>query len=133
MPYFFLCNLVSRIARKQDATSRYNTEAEYKSLANVTEVIWVQCLLQLGINQSQTTTLCFDNLDATYLSTNPVFRARTKHIEVDCNFVRERVSNKLLNIWFIPIGDQVADGFTKPPIVRQLETFQRNLNLDKFD
>ena len=52
--------------------------------------------------------------DLTYLSANPVFHARTKHIEVDYHFVRERVAQKLLEIKFIPTGDQVADGFTKP-------------------
>jgi histone deacetylase 1/2 len=71
-------------------------------------------------------------LGATYLSANPVFHARTKHIEVDYHFVRERVANKLLNIRFIPTGDQVADGFTKPLSNRQLEAFRRNLNLDKL-
>jgi hypothetical protein len=61
-----------------------------------------------------------------------VFHARTKHIEVDYHFFRERVANKLLDIRFIPTGDQVADGFTKPLLNRQLEAFRCNLNLDKL-
>ena len=81
--------------------------------------------------------MCFvlwcDNLGATYLSANPVFHPRTKHIEIDYHFVRERVANKLLNIQFVPTGDQVADGFTKPLSLRQLEVFRRNLNLDSCD
>ena len=71
-----------------------------------------------------------DNLGATYLSANPVFHARTKHIEIDYHFVRERVAQKLLDIQFIPTGDQVADGFTKPLQVGQLQAFKCNLNLD---
>jgi hypothetical protein len=54
-----------------------------------------------------------DNLRATYLSANPVFHARTKHIEVDYHFVREQVTRKQLNIRFISTKDQLADGFTK--------------------
>jgi hypothetical protein len=46
--------------------------------------------------------------------------------------VRERVANKLLEIRFIPSGDQVADGFTKPLAVRKLENFKRNLNLSRL-
>ena len=73
-----------------------------------------------------------DNLGATYLSANPVFHARTKHIEIDYHFVRERVAQKLLEIQFIPTGDQVADGFTKPLQVRQFQAFKNNLNLDEL-
>jgi histone deacetylase 1/2 len=131
---FLGCNLISWSARKQATVSRSSTEAEYKSLANATaEVIWVQTLLsELGIDHPKAASLWCDNLGATYLSANPVFHARTKHIEVDYHFVRERVASKLLNIRFIPTGDQIADGFTKALSNRQLESFRHNLNLDKL-
>jgi hypothetical protein len=127
-------NLVSWNARKQATVSRSSTEAEYKSLANATaEIMWIQTLLdELGVSQSKAAVLWCDNIGATYLSANPVFYARTKHIEVDYHFVRERVARKLLNIKFISSGDQVADGFTKSLSTRQLEVFRRNLNLDKL-
>jgi histone deacetylase 1/2 len=131
---YFGSNLISWSARKQATVSRSSTEAEYKSLTNATaEVMWVQTLLdELGVSQSQTAVLWYDNIGATYLSANPVFHAWTKHIEVDYHFVRERVAQKLLNIRFISSGDQVADGFTKSLSTRQLEVFRRNLNLDKL-
>ena len=61
-----------------------------------------------------------DNTGAKYLSSNLMFQVRTKHIEVDYHFVRERVANKLLKINFVSTGDQVADGFTKSLSVRKL-------------
>jgi hypothetical protein len=70
-----------------------------------------------------------DNMGAKYLSVNPVFHARMKHIEVDYHFVRDRVLKKLLKIDFISSKDQVADGFTKHLSVRLLENFKHNLNL----
>jgi hypothetical protein len=98
-----------------------------------TEVIWVQTLLkELGVSQTRSAVLWCDNIGATYLSANPVFHARTKHIKIDYHFVRERVAQKLLDIKYIPSGDRVADGFTKPLARGQLELFRHNLNLDKL-
>ena len=131
---FLGSNLIFWSARKQATVSRSSTEAEYKAIANATaEVMWIQILLQeIGIQCSQQAKLWCDNLGAKYLSSNPVFHGRTKHIEVDYHFVRERVARKLLQIDFIPSGDQVADGFTKPLPVRQLENFKHNLNLARL-
>jgi hypothetical protein len=95
--------------------------------------MWIQTLLdELGVSQYKAAVLWCDNIGAMYLSANLVFHARTKHIEVDYHFVRERVAQKLLDIKFISSEDQVADGFTKSLSTRQLEIFRRNLNLDKL-
>jgi hypothetical protein len=114
--------------------SRSSTEAEYKAVANATaEIMWIQTLLkEIGVHSPLAARLWCDNMGAKYLSSNPVFHARTKHIEVDYHFVRERVSRNLLKIDFVPTGDQVADGFTKALSVRQLENFKYNLNLGRL-
>jgi hypothetical protein len=128
---FLGSNLVSWSARKQATVSQLSTEAEYKAVANATaEIMWVQTLLkEIGVSSPRMARLWCDNMGAKYLSANPVFHARTKHIEVDFHFVRERVLSNLLQIDFVPTGDQVADGFTKALVVRQLENFKHNLNL----
>ncbi|XP_015689736.2 uncharacterized mitochondrial protein AtMg00810-like [Oryza brachyantha] len=131
---FIGSNLVSWSARKQATVSRSSTQSEYKAIANATvEIMWVQTLLvELRIKSPQAAKIWCDNLGAKYLSANPVFHARTKYIEVDYHFVRERVSQKLLEIDFVSSGDQVADGFTKPLSVRLLENFKSNLNLKRL-
>ena len=131
---FFGPNLISWCARKQATVSRSSTEAEYKALANATaEIIWVQSMLkELGIKNTPAPCLWCDNLGATYLSANPVFHARTKHIEIDFHFVRERVAQKQLDIRFIDSKDQLANGFTKALPVRSFENFKHNLNLMKL-
>jgi histone deacetylase 1/2 len=131
---FFGPNLISWSAKKQATVSRSSTEAEYKSVANATsEVIWMQSLLEeLGVKLRQPPCLWCDNLGATYLSANPVFHARAKHIEIDFHFVREKVLNKQLEIRFVPSKDQVADGFTKPLPLSAFEEFKHNLNLAKL-
>lgn len=124
-------NLVSWSARKQATVSRSSTEAEYKALANATaEVMWIHKLLdELHVSHPLSARLWCDNLGATYLAANPVFHARTKHIEIDFHFVREQVAQKMLDVRFIHSGDQVADGFTKPLPERLLVHFRHNLNL----
>lgn len=54
-----------------------------------------------------------DNSSAIALANNPVFHARTKHIEVDYHFVREKVLSKLVHIQHVGTADQVVDIFTK--------------------
>jgi hypothetical protein len=53
-------------------------------------------------------------MGATYLTVNPIFHARTKHIEMDYHFVRERVAENALDVRFISTHDQLADVLTKP-------------------
>lgn len=131
---FLGTNLVSWSARKQGTVSRSSTESEYKAIADATaEIMWIRTLLrELNISSPKAAKLWCDNIGAKYLSANPVFHARKKHIEVDYHFVRERVARKLLEIDFVPTGDQVADGFTKALSVRLLENFKHNLNMTKL-
>ncbi|GJV70615.1 putative RNA-directed DNA polymerase [Tanacetum coccineum] len=109
-------NLISWTARKQRTVSRSSTEAEYKALADtVAELTWLQALLnELGIRSSSTPILWCDNLGATYLSANPIFHARTKHVEIDYHFVREKIAQGDLRVQHISTHDQIADIFTKP-------------------
>jgi hypothetical protein len=131
---FLGSNLVSWSAHKQPTVSRSSTEAEYKVIANGTaEIMWIQILLQeLGIQHPSVASLWCDNLDATYLSANLGFHARTKHIDVDYHFVRERVARKQLNIQFISTHDLVADGLTKTLASPKLIEFQHNHNLGRL-
>ncbi|KAL5665987.1 hypothetical protein ACJX0J_026095, partial [Zea mays] len=77
----------------------------YKSLADTTEVIWVETIIkELGI--------C-DNLEETYMIVNMVFHAHTKYNEIDYHFVRETVANKLLQIKIVSSKDHIDNGFTK--------------------
>jgi histone deacetylase 1/2 len=128
---FFGPNLVSWSARKQPTVSRSSTEAEYKALANGTaEATWIQSLLkELQVYQARPPVLWCDNLGATYLTVNPVFHARTKHIEVDFHFVREKVALGALDVRFVASADQVADAFTKPATKKMLQRLRSNLNL----
>ena len=92
--------------------------------------MWVQALLkELRIFLRRAPSLWCDNLSAAYLAVNPIFHARTKHIEVDYHFVQERVARKALDVRFVSTHDQLAAILTKPLAVQSFVKFRNNLNL----
>ncbi|GKV51222.1 hypothetical protein SLEP1_g57891 [Rubroshorea leprosula] len=112
---FLGSNLVSWRAVKQRAVARSSTEAEYRALATTTsEVAWIQHLLfELGVSSSIPPAIFCDNIGATYLSSNPVFHSRMKHIAIDLHFVRELVDRKVLHVSHISSHDQLDNALTK--------------------
>jgi histone deacetylase 1/2 len=112
---FFGPNLVSWSAKKQSLVARSSAEAEYRSLAHTTsELLWIQSLLTDLHIPIHTPVLLCDNISAVMIAHNPVLHARTKHLELDLHFVRERVLAKALNSHHVPGVDQIADALTKP-------------------
>jgi len=107
--------LISWSAKKQAVVSRSSTEAEYRAMALPTaELFWLRMLFkELGIALSHAPILWCDNVSALALASNPVYHARTKHIEVDYHFIREKVINGDILVKFISTLDQTADIFTK--------------------
>ncbi|XP_037496966.1 uncharacterized mitochondrial protein AtMg00810-like [Jatropha curcas] len=91
---FLGSNLISWCAKKQHTVSRSSTEAEYRAMAHTAaELTWLTYMLKdFAIPLTSPSVLFCDNLSALYLTVNPVFHARSKHIELDYHFVRERVA-----------------------------------------
>ena len=113
--FFLGDSLVSWRSKKQTVVSRSSTESEYRALADATsELLWLRWLLSdLGVSQPTSTVLHCDNRSAIQIAHNDVFHERTKHIEIDCHFIRHHVSQGTVDLLSVSSADQTADIFTK--------------------
>ncbi|CAN6458694.1 unnamed protein product [Victoria cruziana] len=123
-------NLVSWSSRKQRAVARSSTEAEYTAMAaGVADVTWVRHLLgELYEHISASTILC-DNMSVINIALNPILHSRTKHIEIDQHFVRQKIENKELTPSYVTSKDQVADILTKGLTGQQFWHLKHKLNM----
>jgi len=108
-------NLVSWSSSKQKVVSRSSAESEYRGLAFATaEMIWMQALLQeLCVSIPAIPLLWYDNISAYHMAKNPMFHARTKHIEIDLHFIHDQVTRGKIQLQFIPTKEQHVDLLTK--------------------
>ena len=78
------------------------------------ELTWIKHLLQeLGIQHEEPKDLICDNQAAMHIASNPVFHERTKHIEVDCHFMREMITQNAVQTKHVKLEDELANLFTK--------------------
>lgn len=79
------------------------------------ELVWLIPLLSdFGVQVSTPVLFFCDNQAAIHIAKNPVFHERTKHIEVDCHFIRHWLSQGLIVLYHVPTASQLDDVFTKP-------------------
>ncbi|KAK9911783.1 hypothetical protein M0R45_035673 [Rubus argutus] len=120
--------------KKQTIVARSSVEAEYRVIASIAcEIIWLKLLFgDLGIKCTLPIPLHCDNQAAMHITANPVFHERTKHIEVDCHFVRHQVQSKLLQTVYTKSCEQLANTFTKVLPSAQLEHLLSKLGSRNF-
>ena len=124
-------SLVSWRSKKQPTVSRSSAEAEYRALALAScEMVWMKRLLDdLQVNTRVVPILFSDSTAAIYIASNTVFHERTKHIELDCHTVRERLDSGFLKLLHVNTEDQVADILTKPLFPHHFEYLKSKMNI----
>lgn len=109
-------SLISWKSKKQAIISRTSTEAEYRSMAStVCELQWLTNILtELHVPYTTPALLYCNNASAIHIANISSFHERTKHIDLDCHFVREKLRQHLFRLLPVPSRQQLVDVFTKP-------------------
>ena len=92
-----------------------SAEAEFRGMVKgICELIWLKRLLiEIGFAPSSEIDLFCDNKAAIDIAHNPVQHDRTKHVEVDRNFIKQNLKEKIIRFPFVRPEDQLADILTK--------------------
>lgn len=122
--------MISWKSVKQGTVSKSSAESEYPALSSVaSEVIWLQQLLEHFEVSVDTAMLFCDNKSAIHLASNPSHHERSKHIDIDCHFIRELVQKQLLALIHVKTQHQVVDVFTKALPAAAFHGFIRKLEI----
>lgn len=108
--------LISWSSRKQKTVATSSCEAEYTAAFEASkEAVWLRTLLsEIKHEQQQPTTILCDNKAAITLSKDPSLHNRSKHFQVKCHFLREKVRTGEIKTAYVNTKDNLADLFTKP-------------------
>lgn len=124
-------NLVTWRSKKQSVVSRSSAEAEYRAVAlGMCELLWLKKLLtELNIEIKRPMKLYSDSKAAISIANNPVQHDRTKHVEIDRHFIKEKLVSGAICMPYIPSKEQLADIFTKGLSMSTFESAVSKLGL----
>lgn len=127
-------SLVSWKSKKQSNVTKLMAEVEYCTMATTClKITWLRYILDdLKVIQDKPTILNCDNEAALHIVANPVFHERTKHIEIDCHIVREKLQTRIISTSHVHSHEQLADMFIKALGRDQLKFLSGKLRLQNI-
>ncbi|WMV15360.1 hypothetical protein MTR67_008745, partial [Solanum verrucosum] len=121
-------------SKKQTTVSKSSAEAEYRSLAStMAKLVWIIGLMkEIGVEVTLPVNVYSDSKAAIQIATNPVYHERTKYIEIDCHFIREKIMQGMISTNYIPTNEQPADLLTKGLCRMQHELLSSKLGIQNI-
>ena len=107
--------MVTWRSKKQSVVARSSAEAEFRAMCHgICEGIWLRRMLkELRVVNTGPMVLHCDNKATIEIARNPVHHDRTKHVEIDRHFIKEKIEEGALKLDYIPTNRQTADILTK--------------------
>jgi hypothetical protein len=101
-------NLVSWRNKKQTVVSKSTAKAEYRAMSQgLSEMLWVRNLLsELKLLREGPLNVRCDNRSAICIANNPVQHDRTKHLEIDRCFIKEKLDAGVMKTVYVHTGQQ---------------------------
>lgn len=133
---------VSWSSKLQLTVALSTCEAEYMGQTQATkEAVWLKSLLNEierpistpvapSIHSMQAVIINCDNQGAAALAKNPLAHARSKHIDIQWHYQREKIEDGSVQLRYIPTDQQIADGLTKPLPKNKFLSFRNALGLE---
>jgi hypothetical protein len=108
-------SLISWRSKRHKIVSLSSAEAEYRAMTGACcELTWLRYLLRdLDVLHQESALLYCDNMAAIHIAADPIFHERTRHIEMDCHFIRDKIQDGSVKTRFVSSENQLADILTK--------------------
>ncbi|KAI7758828.1 hypothetical protein LZL87_014417 [Fusarium oxysporum] len=124
---------ISWSSKRQSTVAKSTAEAEYYALSMAaSEALWIRSFLEeLGEPLTKPIKIFTDNKSAARIAHNAEFHNRTKHIRIHHHFVRDAISDGLIEVVRVPSAENAADGLTKPLTKAKHQEFIEMLGMEK--
>nr|GEV72746.1 retrovirus-related Pol polyprotein from transposon TNT 1-94 [Tanacetum cinerariifolium] len=125
--------LISWSSKREMSTAISSTKAEYIALSGCcAQILWMRSQLTdygIGFNKIPK---YYDNKSAIALCCNNVQHSQSKHIDIRYHFIKERVENEVIELYFVNMEYQLADLFTKALGRDRIEFLINKLGMRSF-
>ncbi|XP_019251410.1 PREDICTED: uncharacterized protein LOC109230361 [Nicotiana attenuata] len=107
--------LISWKSKKQETVARSSAEPKFRSMASTATEIFglIRLFGELDVKLQLHAALFCDSKAAIQIAANPIFHECTKHIDIDCHFIREKIKAGIIKTIHVNTKEQIADVLTK--------------------
>ncbi|RDY05674.1 Copia protein, partial [Mucuna pruriens] len=118
-------------SKKQNVVAQFSVETEFRAMTHgICEILWMKIILDdLKVKYERLIKLFLDNNSAMSIAHNPIQHNRTKHIEIDKHFIKEKLDSGLIVTTQVPTWLKVTNVFTKGLLATKFQELNGKLGM----